>query len=269
MSDITVPSWRARPENSGPNWRMLPVAGGLLGVVALGGAVYWGASRMGGPSSVPLIEPDARPVKIRPETPGGLVVPNQDQLVLEPPAVRRAAERNAGANARLDQGPELPALERLRQQAAPPAPVAAIPPPLPSALATAPLPVPVAPRPEQQAATLPPVAQPPVVQQVVAQPVVVQPGVPAPARPAAVATGRAMVQLGALSSEESARGEWERLQRRVPELAAMEAVISRFDREGQAPLFRLRAGGLPNAAAARSLCEAVRAKAAPCMTIGG
>ena len=278
MSDITIPSWRARPENPGPNWRMLAVAGGLLGAVAVAGAVGWGISRMG-PRTVPLIEPDARPVKIRPESPGGMIVPNQDQLVLEPPSVRRAAERNAGVSARLDQGPEMPALEQLRQQAAPPAPppVAMAPPvPLPAlvpeapalappmaprlppvAASPAPAPtVPAAPAPSAQAPAAPVPAPPP--------PAVVRPGL------APVAGGRAMVQLAALSSEESARGEWERLQRRVPELAAFQPQITRFDRgEGQAPLYRLRTGGLAGIAAARSLCEAMRAKAAPCTPLGG
>ncbi|MBL6455258.1 SPOR domain-containing protein [Belnapia sp. T6] len=266
MSDITVPSWRAQPAHPGPNWRMLAVAGGLLGTLAMAGAVYWGISRMG-PRTVPLIEPDARPVKIRPEAPGGLVVPNQDQLVLEPPSVRRAAERNA-ASARLDQGPEVPALDQLRQQAAPPAPPPAAAPPAPpmapSALvAPAPLPAPVAARP---AAPATPTQPAPV------QPAPATVAAAAPAKPgiAPVAGGRAMVQLAALTSEESARGEWERLQHRVPELAAFQPVITRFDRgEGQAPLYRLRTGGLANAAAARTLCAAVQAKAAPCTPIGG
>lgn len=269
MSDITIPSWRARPENPGPNWRMLAVAGGLLGAVAVAGAVGWGISRMGGPRIVPLIEPDARPVKIRPESPGGMVVPNQDQLVLEPPSVRRAAERNAGASARLDQGPELPALDQLRQQAAPPAAHAPSPPPATAPAPAAPavssleapaMPAPVAPRPppQQQAAVTPPAPPTP------PAPAIVRPGL------APVANGRAMVQLAALSSEDSAKGEWERLQKRVPELAPFQSQITRFDRgEGQAPLYRLRAVGLANIAAARSLCEAMRAKAAPCTPLGG
>ncbi len=255
MSDITVPSWRARPVQPGPNWRMLAVAGGLLGTLAVGGAVYWGISRMG-PRVVPTIEADARPVKIRPETPGGLVVPNQDQLVLEPPSVRRAAERNVTATARLDRGPESPALDLLRQQAAPPAPA-----PVP-----APAPAPQAAPPLAPETALPPIA--------LAAPVAAPPRplpVTAPANPATapVASGKAMVQLAALSSEESARGEWERLQQRIPELAAFQPVISRFERDGKPPLYRLRAGGLANAAAARALCAAVQAKAAPCNPVGG
>jgi cell division septation protein DedD len=86
---------------------------------------------------------------------------------------------------------------------------------------------------------------------------------------APVAQGRALVQLGALASEEAARNEWERLTRRVPELAAFHPRITKLEREGQATLYRLRTGGLAAAAAARSLCEAVRAKGGACAAFGG
>lgn len=260
MSDLAVPSWRPRPEKQGVSVRMLAVAGGLLGLAALGGAVAWGVSRMG-PQPVPVIEADARPLKVRPENPGGMIVPNQDQLVLEPAAVRREAERRSGS-ARLDSGPEAPQLDLLQRQAAPPPPTLAAPPP-PTALAT------------NAAPLAPPVAAPPAAAPLAAMPAprpaapaapAVTPVVPAPATP--VANGRAMIQLGALPSEEAARTEWDRLAKRVPELAAFQPRISRFEREGQAPLFRLRAGGLADAAAAKSLCDVVRAKGAACIPFG-
>ncbi|TCZ66695.1 SPOR domain-containing protein [Roseicella aquatilis] len=254
MSDLAIPSWRPRQEKQGPSWRMLAFAGGALGLVAVGGAIAWGVSRMG-PQPVPVIEPDTRPVKVRPENPGGLIVPNQDQLVLQPPEVRREAERRSGS-ARLGAGPESPQLDLLRQQAAPPEPPQAQP---------APAPVPV---PQQMSALgnapqlAPPVAAPP------AAPAVA-PATPAAPRLAPVPGGRTMVQLGALVSEEAARAEWARIVKRVPELAAFQPRISRLEREGQDPLFRLRTGGLADAAAAKALCEAVRAKGAACNPIGG
>jgi hypothetical protein len=242
---------------------MLAVAGGLLGAVAVAGAVTWGLSRMG-PGVVPVIEPDTRPLKVRPENPGGLIVPNQDQLVLEPPQVRRDAERRSG-NALLDSGPEAPALDQLRQQAAPPAaPQAAVPP------QAAPGPVPQAPSALANATPLaPPIAAPPAA---VPAPSVAPPAAPPAAQAAAprpVPNGRAMVQLGALASEEAARAEWDRLVRRVPELAGFQPRVFRLEREGQAPLFRLRTGGLADAAAAKALCEAVRVRGGACNPVGG
>ncbi|HYZ33388.1 MAG TPA: hypothetical protein VE684_14050, partial [Crenalkalicoccus sp.] len=120
MSDITIPSYRVRPERENAPWRMLAVTGGLIGALGCGGAVVWGLHRSATPAAVPVIEPDPRPIKVRPEKPGGLVVPNQDNLVLEPPAVRRAVELNADEKARLAPGPEAPALDLLRERVAPP-----------------------------------------------------------------------------------------------------------------------------------------------------
>lgn len=256
MSDLAVPSWRPRQEKQGISVRMLAVAGGLLGTVAMAGAVAWGLSRMG-PQVVPVIEADVRPLKVRPENPGGMVVPNQDQLVLEPIAVRREAERRGGG-AKLDAGPEMPALDLLRQQAAPPAP--------PPAAQVAPQasapPSPETPSAMAGLAPLPPPVAAPVVAPLVASPA-------AAPRMAPVANGRAMIQLGALTTEEAARAEWDRLAKRVPELAGFQARITKLEREGQAPLFRLRAGGLADAAAAKSLCEAVKAKGLACNPVGG
>jgi cell division septation protein DedD len=110
-------------------------------------------------------------------------------------------------------------------------------------------------------------------------PVAAAPVAPPPVAPVAtpvaapvlapVAQGRALVQLGALASEEAARAEWERLTRRVPELAGFQPRVTKLEREGQATLYRLRTGGLADAAAARSLCEAVRAKGGACTAFGG
>ena len=90
-----------------------------------------------------------------------------------------------------------------------------------------------------------------------------------PVAPAPSANGRAMIQLGALATEEAARAEWDRMAKRVPELGGFQPRITKLDREGQTPLFRLRAGGLADAAAAKSLCEAVRTKGGACVPIGG
>jgi hypothetical protein len=245
---------------------MLAVAGGLLGAVALVAAAAWGIGRMG-PRPVPVIEADPRPLKIRPDAPGGMVVPNQDQLVLEGPKQRRAAERSRTTVAQLDAGPEAPALDLLRQQVAP-APMPAIraaaitasepaaPPSTPGAAATpTALGAPTAPLP------------PPVALAVTAT--VAAPAIGAAALPGSVAGGRSHVQFGALNSEEAARAEWERVLRRVPELSAFQPRVVRLDREGQPTLWRLRATGLADAAAARALCEAVRARGVSCIPSGG
>lgn len=248
MSDMLVPSWRPSQEKQVVSGRMLAVAGGLLGLVALGSAAAWGISRMG-PRPVPVVEADPRPLKIRPESPGGTIVPNQDQLVLEGAAQRRAAERNRTTVAQFDAGPEAPALDLLRQYAAPSAADA-------SSLGS---PTP---------ALVPPVAAIALATTVAAPAM----GAVAPGRAAAApsAGGRSYAQFGALASEEAARAEWDRLLRRVPELAGVQPRISKLERDGQPTLWRLRASGLADGAAAKALCDAARARGvAACVPSGG
>jgi cell division septation protein DedD len=189
-----------------------------------------------------VVEADPRPFKVRPDDPGGLRVPNQSELILERPA-QRAQGNQSGRPANVAPGAEAPDLGGLRAAARPAPAAAPAPAPAPAAPASAlaqaqPLP---APQPAQPAAA--PAAQ--------------------PARPA----GR--VQLGALPTEDAARAEWERLTRRAPELfAGRSPQIVRLDRgEGQAPLFRLRTGGLADQDAAAAFCEQVRARGGVCAPV--
>lgn len=238
MSDAVMqrPSYRVEREGSSVTWRMLAIAGGLLGVVALGAAGWWAVGSLGGASSVPVVEADPRPFKVRPDDPGGLRVPNQSELILERPAQRAQAGQPSRA-ATVAPGAEAPDLGGLRAAVAPPAPRQVI----------AQVPEPVA-----------PVAAP--APQPVAAPV---------AAPTARAAGRVQVQLGALTSAEAARAEWDRLSRRAPELfEGRSPQIVRLDRgEGQAPLFRLRTGGLADQDAAVAFCEQIRARGGACVPV--
>lgn len=76
------------------------------------------------------------------------------------------------------------------------------------------------------------------------------------------------MQLGALTSEEAAQGEWDRLARRNADLlGAFRPQVVKFEREGQATLYRLRTGGFADVAAAQAFCEQARAKQMPCAVI--
>ena len=247
MTEVPVPSYRVRPSHGGPPWRMIAIGGGLAAVLAVGGAIAWGISRSGGPRSVPLIEADPRPFKIRPDDPGGLRVPNQDELIFE---------RNRGgapvAGGRLAPEPEGPRLDALRAQVAqPPRPAAPPPPAATSAAPAAPQPAPAAAAPAAPASA--PAAAAPQ---------------PAAARPAPAPGGTIRVQLGALTSDEAARAEWDRLAARHADLlGAFRPQVVRFDREGQSTLFRLRTGGFADVAAARSFCEQMQARRVPCTVV--
>jgi len=209
------------------------IGAGLAGSVLLAGGIIWGVSLMG-PRGVPLIETDSRPFKVRPDSRGGSVVPNQQELIFE----RGAGRNERPGSAQLGPGPEAPRPDVLRAQSQPQAAPAR-----PAASATAP------------PAAAAPAATPPVAQQA--------------ARPAPVAGGRAQVQFLAARSEEGARADWARLQRRVPELAGRAPVITTFEREGQPTLYRLRTGGFADAAAARAFCEPLRAREIACIAVGG
>ena len=248
MNDIPVPSYRVRPsDDGGPPWRMLAIGGGLAAALVVGGAVVWGVSRMGGPRSVPLIEADPRPFKVRPDDPGGLRVPNQDELIFD----RNRGPAQAGG-AQLAPEPESPRLDALRAQVAQPPP----------------RPVPVAPAPSgpvaTAAATAPQAAAP---QAAAPRSAPAQPAAPA-ARPAPAPNGSVRVQLGALTSEDAARAEWDRLAHRHPDLlGAFRPQIVRFEREGQATLFRLRTGGFADVTAARQFCEQASTRNMPCSIV--
>ena len=243
MSEAVVPSYRVPRDNSSVPWRMLGIAGGLLAVLAVAGAGWWVFRSLGGGGGVPVVEADPRPFKVRPDDPGGLRVPNQGELILERPA-QRAQQGQAPRQPYVAPGAESPDLGGLRAAAQP----AARPAPAPAATPQVAPPVAATAQP-----TPPPVAQ-------------AAPAAPAPAaRPA----GRVQVQLGALTSEEAARAEWDRLSRRAPELfQGRSPQILRLDRgEGQVPLFRLRTGGLADQDAATAFCEQVRARGGACVVV--
>ena len=226
------------------------IAGSVLAAGAVIAALVWGFSR-GSSRNAPLIEADARPIKIRPDNPGGLRVPNQDELIFD---------RNRGARSAAPGGlapeAENPRVDQLRSQLAERA--------AQEAARNAP---PPSPAPAQPAAPATPSAP-------ATASALNAPGLPAPVpsaeRFAPVPNGRAQVQLGALPSEAAARGEWDRLQKRVPEFLGNRRVsLAPFDREGQTPLYRIRTGGFADAATARAFCEEMKTRSIPCMVIGG
>lgn len=247
MSEAVVPrpSYRVEREASSFPWRMLGIAGGVLLVAALAAGGWWAFRSLGGASSVPLVEADPRPFKVRPDDPGGLRVPNQSELILERPG-QRAQQGQAPRAGQVTPGAEAPDLGGLRAAAQPPA---------------RPAPAPAAPPATSSVVAQPATPLAPPVPQASAS------AAPAPARP----VGRVQVQLGALPSEEAARAEWNRLAARMPELfQGRSPQVVRLDRgEGQTPLFRLRTGGLADQEAATSFCEQVRARGGACVPVRG
>jgi cell division septation protein DedD len=243
---------------------MIIIAGSVLAVGAIIAALVWGLSR-GSSRNAPLIEADARPIKVRPDNPGGLRVPNQDELIFD--RNRGARSTAPGGLAPEAENPRVDQLraqlaERAAQEAARNAPPAA---PVPEAAPAAPQAAPSsAPQAAAPATPAPPATSSALTARSLPAPV------PSAERFAPVPNGRAQVQLGALPSEAAARGEWDRLQRRVPEfLGNRRVTLAPFDREGQTTMYRIRTGGFADRATARAFCEEMKTRSIPCMVIGG
>jgi hypothetical protein len=84
---------------------------------------------------------------------------------------------------------------------------------------------------------------------------------PQAATPAAKGT---LVQLAAVSSEDAAKNEWLRLEKRMPDLLGnRQPAISKTEHDGR-ELWRVRTGGFTDLSQATVFCERVRAKGTGC-----
>lgn len=264
----------------------LAVAGLLASAVAGGGIVYLliggKDAEVAGPP--PLIAAEDRPIKVAPDNPGGMEVPNRDKMIYS----RLKGEDERHDVERLLPPPEQPQLppsgqldELVRSDVTraptlllPPddaavvsgeTPAAALPPPAPvPAEAPAPVPPPAAESPA-----------PPVKQEQVAlsRPVPSSP----PAKPAAkavppkstaAATGRFQVQLLAVRSEQDAKAAWQRLQDKNSDvLGGLSYSVQRADLGAQGVFYRLRAGPIADEAKAKSICSTLSGRNVSCLII--
>ena len=234
MSDdlsIPSPTYRVPRHRRGmdPLTKRLAVIACGLGATLL--VVVGGWSMLGHRSgTVPVVQAESGPIKVKPANPGGLQISgaNDDSF----------SGNGTPADDKLAPPPEAPAPQALR--APPPPPVAATPaaaPAAPPAVAAAPL-----------------------------KPVDTKP-VPAPDKHGTVAapTGKDMlVQLAAVRTEADAKSEWDRLTKRMPDLFAQRhPAFSKTDHDGRT-LWRVRTGGFADLSKAKDFCERVRAKGTGC-----
>lgn len=231
--------------------RMAFVAGGLaLGLATLMGVWSLTTPRRGG---VPVVQADSRPLRVKPDNPGGMEVEGNDASILtgaadsaaklapppEAPDVAALKREAAAAQAAADKA----AAERVAAAAA-----AARPAMVQQAVVTAPPPAPVAAKPA------------PVVAKPAPAPVVAT----AKPAPAPVSSGKAQVQLAAVTSEEAAKSEWERLAHRMPDLlGGRKPAVLKTERDGKT-YWRLRTGGFADAEQAAQFCEKIRTKGGGC-----
>jgi len=288
--DLSIPSPAAyRPPNrarglSPDTKRRMVIAGGLLGaVIVIGGTVALIGRSTG---EVPVIQADQRPIRVKPENPGGLQIAGVNNEIY--------SDGDTRDGARLAPGAEAPNPAALR---APPPETHAPETPRPDLLAAARIAAPTA---QAPAATAPATMAPPA-STTAAKPVArtappvpptantqgantqgaatnqtaaapkpaptaqrVEPPKPAAETPARAQGGRISVQLAAVQSQGAAQAEWVALQRRLPDLlGGRQAVFPKTERDGKT-FWRVRTTGFSDVAEARGFCERVRAKGAAC-----
>ncbi len=250
-SDLAIPPpifgmQRPRRPSDDSNRRMIFIAGGVgSAMVALVAAWSFGNRHSG---AIPVILADSRPLRVKPDNPGGLQVPGASESVL--------ADQGDGQTEALAGPPEKPdplalrAQQQAQQQASVPqaAPAPAAPAVVPASLSPPAIAAPVAPPPPIPAA---PIQRPAATR-------------PAEPRRVAAAEHDMRVQFAALPSEGAAKAEWERLSRRMPDLlGGRQPQVVRTEHGGHV-YWRLRTGGFSDNVEAVLFCERVRAKGAGC-----
>lgn len=268
-----------------------------LVLVAIGGLAYvvwygyqtWRAR--GSEGLAPVIRADAGPTRVRPEQPGGLVIPHQDRLILndlDGGGVSVTAERLLPAPEEPMPRPEPAVAEAPGRTAAEPVRTAAVvtPPeearPLestPAEPAAAVVPPPAVERMAEDkvpaAATTAP-AEPSATQVAQAEEslpeLVTTPAVDAAPPPAAEVVSVAAllrshrVQLAAVDSEESARRAWLRYQGLYQDLLGDLSLLVQQVKVNNRTYFRVQGGPL-EAAGARRICQAIKARGADCLVV--
>jgi SPOR domain len=198
---------------------------------------------------VPLIRADQRPTKVKPEHPGGMEVPDKDNLIYNP---------------------SHPQIEHLLPPPEKPLPRPGA--PLPQAAASAPATTSPAAPPGQTGPitpALPPLASAsPQPQQSVVAPT--GQGAPAVSKPlssqATAGTAGPRLQLGSVRSQDAARQEWDRIRRKNPDLlGSLSATPVRADLGDKGVFYRIQTAPVADLAAAERLCGELKQRNIGCI----
>jgi cell division protein FtsN len=275
-------------EAARPRARLLPMWILIAAVVIVG--VAWAMSEryfrpVGDNKSLPVIAADTTPVKVRPEEPGGVDVPDRDKYVY-----KSLTEEEPEAEQLLpppEEPMERPPVEVI--EVAAPEPVEEVTreaegametvaedtpePPPPSELAVAELKEPagvakarateIAPEPMKQEAVAPEVskaAPPP------------EPGLnsaaPQQSTTVSATTGSFLVQMGAAKNEASANEDIARLAKKYPDiLAGLSGAVIRVDLGDKGVWYRMRVGPFASRREASAVCGQLKAVDVGCFVV--
>ncbi len=256
----------------------------LLTVTGVGIVWYFFGDRLsgGGEAGIPVVRAEEGPVKVRPENPGGMNVPDRDKLIydrmqgmdvkppverllpppeapLPPPKVPLPLPK-AGMEATAEAGQRQPAASRAAasravakaKKSSPPAPAV---PTIEEVLAVKPPPSPpLLPAGDKKAK--PVIETKPAASSALAKPA-------GPVRPKAIFR----VQLAAVRTMKRAQREWSRLRKNHSDLLGkLELSVIKADLgPGKGLFYRLRAGPLASKAAARNLCAKLAKRKVGCL----
>jgi hypothetical protein len=196
---------------------------------------------------VPLIRADERPNKIKPERPGGMEVPDKDNLIYNPsrPVVEHLLPPPEKPLPRPTASP-MQAAATVAPTTEPPSPAAVPPNPVPPVAAN---------QPQQLAAA-------PSGNAIAGVPATPKP----PAGQAASKSGGTRLQLGSVRSEEAAQQEWERIKRNNPDLlGSLSATPLRADLGDKGIYYRILTAPVADPAAAERLCTQLKQRSIGCI----
>jgi cell division septation protein DedD len=244
-------------------------------LIVVGGftAIVWNAYNQGrrsnGDGVVPLIEADNSPVKVKPEDPGGMNVPNQDKLIYD-----RLGQNATPGVERLLPPPEEPVARPEPPHAAPPAPAESL------LSEAAPTPAPRAPvqssneieppsiTPREPAAPAPSANKP--AQSEKAEKPAKPPAEVASTPPAASApaSGGYRIQLAAVRSHDAAEKEWARLLKANKDLLGkLKLTVAQANLGARGTFYRVQGGPVGDRQAATDLCAKLKARNVSCIIV--
>jgi hypothetical protein len=202
-----------------------------LGVMALSAGGLWVGYRLsagrGSSGEIPLIHADTDPIKVKPDDPGGMEIPNRDRFVFNPSGGMPVE--------RLLPPPETP-LPRPTTTSTPQVTVTSATPPASQA---APAAAPATPPPQTAA-------------------------VPTPGSTSDTKGYR--LQLGAEKGPEIAKQEWDRIKRQNADLVgSLSASVDRADLGARGVFYRIHVGPIADATQAERLCAQLRQRGVGCI----
>jgi len=288
-SHVRPPSPSPFPRRSGRSGIIVKAVAAAIAVAVLAWGLRYGGDYFMGPSGppaqpaangqLPVIGPDAGPVKVVPDNPGGVTVPDQDKVILNGNTAQPKVEQLLPPPENPVASPALPQAVQTPQPVQAPAPM-----PAPQMAQTqSPPPAPVSvPVPKPQAAppvNLIPSPPPP-------KPVALQTPPPAPAvsgnSPASSAGAAAkpptqplppgkgyFLQLGALRTVEAAQASWTQLKTAQPDiLGNLPANAVKVDLGGDRGVFyRVMAGPIADESAAERSCNTLKQRHVACILV--